>query len=93
MFILATAAEIWGPKFLLEIASFWGPISYLNDFLTYVGGVFIGGKPPPRMVSPTLDRGFMMVVGDSVLGFKKPGETGARVKVFADNRIGAIFND
>ena len=39
LLILATAAEIWGPKFLLEIAPFWGPISYSNDFLTYVGGV------------------------------------------------------
>ena len=39
LLILATAAEIWGPKFLLEIAASWGPISYSNDFLTYVGGV------------------------------------------------------
>jgi hypothetical protein len=36
---LATEAEIWGPKFPLEIAPTWGPISYSNDFLTYVGGV------------------------------------------------------
>ena len=39
LFILATAAQIWGPKFLLEIAPFWGPFSYSNDFLTHLSRV------------------------------------------------------
>jgi len=40
LLILATEAEIWGPTFILEIETSWGPVSYSNDFLTYVGYVW-----------------------------------------------------
>ena len=38
------------------------------------------------MASCNLDRGFLMVAGDSVLGFK-----GKKEKIFADNAVGEIF--
>ena len=56
-----------------------------SDYADFLIDFLKSGKPPPCMASCNLDRGFLMVVGDSVLGLK------GKTKVFADNALGEIF--